>query len=117
MLLPRDEADLKEAFTIASVQLHKYCLHSFWLPIVRSKQNYTQWENANNGSKTIEYLSWGFGQPNGYPTQNCVGAQVSISSTLNARILHTNVLFYVRQSQNVNRKAAKKDFRTKNSWT
>jgi len=34
--------------------------------------------------------------------------QVSISSTLNARILRTNVLSYVHQSQNVTRKAAKK---------
>jgi hypothetical protein len=40
--------------------------------------------------------------------------QVSISPTLNAKILRTNVLLYVHQSQNVTRKAAKKDFRTKN---
>jgi len=38
----------------------------------------------------------------------------SILSTLNARILRTNVLLYVYQSQNVTRKAAEKDFRTKN---
>jgi len=41
--------------------------------------------------------------------------QVSISSTLKAQILHTNVLPYVHQSQNITRKAAKKkDFCTKN---
>ncbi len=36
--------------------------------------------------------------------------QVSNSSTLNERVFHTNVLLYVRQSQNVTRKAAKKTF-------
>jgi hypothetical protein len=93
MLLPRDEADLKEAFTIASLQLNKHCRDSFWLPIVRSKQNYTLWVNANNGSKTIEYLSWSFGQPNGYPTQNCVGALVLISPTFYKQFfVHMKVL-------------------------
>ncbi len=34
----------------------------------------------------------------------------SISSTLNARILRTNVLSYIHQSQNVTRKAAEMTF-------
>jgi len=54
------------------------------------------------------------------PHSNCllphvsIDGKPSISSTLNARILHTNVLSYVFQSQNVTRKNAKKDFCTKN---
>jgi len=40
--------------------------------------------------------------------------QPSISSTLNARILCTNVLLYVRQSQNVTRKSCAKHFCMKN---
>ncbi len=40
---------------------------------------------------------------------------VSISSTLNARILRTNVLLYVRQSRNVTRKSFVKHLCTKNS--
>jgi hypothetical protein len=79
MLLPRDESALKKAFSTNTTL--SQCRDFFWLPIVRSKDNYTQWVEANNASKTVEYLPWSFGQPNGYPTQNCVGTQVLISAT------------------------------------
>ena len=48
------------------------CHESTWMPIVRSKYNRTTWLNAINNSEAFGNLLWSFGQPNGYPSQNCV---------------------------------------------
>jgi hypothetical protein len=87
MLLPRDEIELFETFSIDYLELWIHCRNFIWIPTLRSNQNYTQWVNAYNGSQIIEYLPWSFGQPNGYPTQNCVGAQVMISSKIHLQLL------------------------------
>jgi hypothetical protein len=87
MLLPRDEIELYETFSIDYLELWNHCRDLIWIPIIRSNQNYTQWVSAYNGSQIIEYIPWSFGQPNGYPTQNCVGAQVMISSTFYSQLL------------------------------
>ena len=73
MILPTSAVELSGTFHLNRSLLEKHCRSSFWLPIVRSKDNFTKWENGNNIAEGVPYITWQYGQPNGYPTQNCVG--------------------------------------------
>ena len=44
-----------------------------YLPIIKSKKNATKWVDANNQDLDLEvdYLPWGWGQPNYHSKQNC----------------------------------------------
>jgi hypothetical protein len=72
MYLPRNNAELGKALLNGGKQLNASCFNSFWVPIVRSTTSYTEWVNRANESETITYHPWYTGQPNGYPTQNCL---------------------------------------------
>jgi len=74
MYLPRNDAEFRKALLNGWNQRNASCLSSFWVPGVRSKKNYTEWVNRANESETITYHPWYTGQPNGYPTQNCLAA-------------------------------------------
>ena len=73
MVLPTTEIEFNKAFYINHQLLKSNCRGSFWLPIVRSKDNFTKWDNDNYLVDGVPYIAWQYGQPNGYPTQNCVG--------------------------------------------
>jgi hypothetical protein len=75
MYLPANQAELTRAFKIDYAKLKLSCLNSFWLPIVRSPTNETIWLNRSNITEQVTYLNWMTGQPNGYPSQNCITAE------------------------------------------
>ena len=62
---------------LASSDLSKFCRNTIWVPIVRSNKNSSLWVNAYNLSEEVKYLPWLEGQPNGYPMQNCVIAELN----------------------------------------
>ncbi len=72
MYLPRNDAELGKALLNGGKQLNASCFNAFWVPVVRSTTNHTEWVNRANESETIAYHPWMIGQPNGYPTQNCM---------------------------------------------
>ncbi len=74
MYLPSNATSLKYLFT--NTNLSTICNASFWVPIVRAKENSSIWVNGYNKSEEVKYLPWMKGQPNGYPIQNCVKAQL-----------------------------------------
>ena len=76
MILPTNEIKLNSTMFINHPLLKKYCTGSFWLPIIRSKDNFTEWENDNNLTERVPFIPWMYGQPNGYPIQNCVGEKM-----------------------------------------
>ena len=51
-----------------------------WLPIVKSLTNVTKWIDANDPDDDIEveYLPWGWGQPNNHSKQNCVAVRFCV---------------------------------------
>ena len=53
--------------------------------IYASVSNFTKWDNDNYLVDGVPYIAWQYGQPNGYPTQNCVGKymQKPIESKVN----------------------------------
>jgi hypothetical protein len=73
MSLPSNKVSLQSMFT--NTDLRILCGTSFWVPIVRAKANSSLWVNGYNMSTEVKYLPWSTGQPNGYPSQNCVGAE------------------------------------------
>ena len=48
-----------------------------WLPIVKSSLNVSKWINANipEEDQEVQYLPWGWGQPNNHSKQNCVAVR------------------------------------------
>jgi hypothetical protein len=77
MYLPTNQADLTRAIKLNAAKLKSNCLNSFWLPIVRSPTNETLWLNKSNITEQVTFLNWMTGQPNGYPSQNCITAEQS----------------------------------------
>jgi hypothetical protein len=77
MYLPTNQADLTRAIKLDAAKLKSNCLNSFWLPIVRSPTNETLWLNKSNITEQVTFLNWMTGQPNGYPSQNCITAEQS----------------------------------------
>jgi len=75
MYLPSNKTSLKYLFTNSN--LSTICNASFWVPILRAKENSSIWVNVHNKSEEVKYLPWLKGQPNGYPIQNCVKAQLA----------------------------------------
>ncbi len=74
MYLPTNQTELTRAIKIDSFKLIVSCSNSFWLPIVRSPTNETLWLNRRNITEQVTFLNWMIGQPNGYPSQNCITA-------------------------------------------
>jgi hypothetical protein len=75
MYLPSNTSSLKYLFT--NTNLSTIFNASFWVPIVRAKENSSIWVNGCNKSEEVKYLPWMKGQPNGYPIQSCVKAQLA----------------------------------------
>jgi hypothetical protein len=68
MPLPDSETNFKIRFgnNLTSI-LPEECNSIFWMPIVKSKKNLTQWIDARKVDKQseVKYLPWAYGQPNG----------------------------------------------------
>ena len=75
MVLPINQEDFNKALKADVTNLRKNCLNNIWLPIVRSEKNETIWLNKNNLTESVTFLPWMTGQPNGYPSQNCITAE------------------------------------------
>jgi hypothetical protein len=75
MYLPANNTSLNYLFTNTGLNIISNA--SFWVPIVRAKENSSVWVNGYNKSEDVKYLPWMKGQPNGYPIQNCVKAQLA----------------------------------------
>ena len=41
------------------------CKTYVWVPVIKSRKNASKWVDANNDSKELTNLPWGYGQPNG----------------------------------------------------
>jgi hypothetical protein len=98
MSLPSKQSDLLNLFNMTD----KICRSSYWVPIVRSKENSSLWLHGN---VTVNFLPWFTGQPNGYPVQNCVGVHSTGTSYYDVECnekrcfnvkLDKNIIFHLR---------------------
>ena len=75
-----------------------------YLPIIKSKKNATKWVDANDQDLDLEvdYLPWGWGQPNYHSKQNCTvvrrnqnfgenGSIFVVEIQLNSRAIFSNI--------------------------
>lgn len=75
MILPKSHVELNATFHAMNVSsLTNNCNADMWMPIRRSSENSEKWLDDSHSSEETNQLLWIVGEPNGYPSQNCVMA-------------------------------------------